>query len=136
MINKTENKKIEDGMHYGADAFSFRNAEKLRIHQTDAESILWAELRNKKLDGIKFRRQHPVSRFVVDFYCHSAKLVVELDGGIHQNAEVMENDKNRQMELEEFGLRVLRFKNEEVFSHKENVLAIIRNAIQSNNNSK
>ena len=80
--------------------------------------------------------QHPVSRFVVDFYCHSAKLVVELDGGIHQNTEVIENDKNRQMELEEYGLRVLRFKNEEVFSHKENVLEIIRNAIQSNNNSK
>ena len=92
-------------------------------------SLKDTQLKNKKLDGIKFRRQHPVSRFVVDFYCHSAKLVVELDGGIHKNAKVKENDANRQYELENFGLKVIRFSNDEVLQNIATTLNRIRKAI-------
>lgn len=116
-------------MHYGAEAFSYKNAEQLRKHQTEPERILWEELKNKKLNGFKFRRQHPVSRFVVDFYCHNAKLVIELDGDVHKKPEVKENDLNRQMELEEFGLKVIRFSNNEVLMDKEKVLDTICKAI-------
>jgi imidazole glycerol-phosphate synthase subunit HisF len=127
--NNSGNKKNIHDMHYGAESFSYKNAEKLRENQTQAEALLWEELKNKKLDGLKFRRQHPVSRFVVDFYCHTLKLVIELDGGVHKSKEVRENDGNRQHELEEFGLKVLRFNNEEVLSDIVNVLSRIRDAI-------
>lgn len=124
-IMKDTNSKSERNiysMHYGAEAFSYKNADQLRKYQTEPERILWEELKNKKLTGYKFRRQHPVSRFVVDFYCHSAKLVIELDGDVHKNPEVKENDLNRQMELEEFGLKVIRFSNNEVLMDIEIVL--------------
>ncbi|MDD4214870.1 MAG: endonuclease domain-containing protein [Bacteroidales bacterium] len=116
-------------MHFGAEAFGYKMAEKLRNYQTQAEAALWEELKNKKMDGIKFRRQHPINCFVVDFYCHSAKLIVELDGGIHKNAEVKEHDADRQLQLEEFGLKVIRFSNEEVLFDMKKTLGKIRTAI-------
>lgn len=122
MANDAGGKRNLNNMHFGAEAFSFNAAENLRKYQTKAETALWQELMNKKLNGIKFRRQHPVSRFVVDFYCHSAKLVVELDGGIHKNPEVKENDDNRQHELEGLGLKVIRFSNDEVLLDMETTL--------------
>jgi very-short-patch-repair endonuclease len=69
-----------NNMHFGADAFTFRKAEELRINMTKAEKLLWEEIRNNKLDGLKFRRQHPIGRFIVDFYCHKLKIIIELDG--------------------------------------------------------
>ena len=76
--------------------------------------MLWAALRNRKLDGAKFRRQHPLGRFIADFYCHEALLVIELDGGVHDDASQVEYDLVRQKEIEERGLTVLRIKNGEV----------------------
>ena len=108
-------------MHFGADALSFRLAEELRIRMTKAEVMLWEALRDKQLDGIKFRRQHPVGRFIVDFYCHKYLLVIELDGRIHLAKDVKEKDLNREAELKELGLHIIRFKNEEVLSNLEEV---------------
>lgn len=109
-------------MNYGATAYTFKKAEGLRKRMTKAERLLWEELRNKKFQSLKFRRQNPISRFIVDFYCHQLKLVVELDGEIHQRKNVRENDKIREGELVEFGLTVIRFGNEEVLNDTSEVL--------------
>jgi len=86
-------------------------------------------LRNRKFEGLKFRRQHPINRFVVDFYCHEKMLVVEVDGGIHNDIEVKERDVGREEELQDFGLTILRFTNEEVINEMEKVLEKLKTAI-------
>ena len=87
-------------------------ARELRKEPTPAEALLWERLRRKQLIGFRFRRQHPIGRFVVDFFCAGAKLAVELDGEIHSTT-VME-DVARQAEIERLGIRVIRFQNREV----------------------
>jgi leucyl-tRNA synthetase len=104
-------------------------ARELRRRQTEAERILWKELRSKKFDGIKFRRQYIIKGFIVDVYCPSRKLAIELDGAIHLNQK--EADKERQEILEYMGVRVLRFKNEEVIADRDRVLSKIRGFILS-----
>ena len=81
---------------------------------TPAEKTLWVYLRDKKFMGIKFRRQHPISRFIADFYCHELKLVIEIDGGYHDDREQHELDTGRENELKELGLTIIRFRNEEI----------------------
>ena len=76
--------------------------------------------------GRKFRRQHPVSRFIADFYCHQAKLVIEIDGGYHEDHEQKLADQGRQKELEDIGLLVIRFRNDEVEMDIEGVVERIR----------
>ena len=90
------------------------NQKILRDHPTKAEHLLWQMLRARQLDGYKFRRQHGIDAYIVDFFCHAASLVIELDGGVHDDPEVKKQDAERQRFLEENGYRVLRFKNEEV----------------------
>ena len=94
---------------------------------TEAEEILWKRLRNNKLEELKFRRQHPLDIFIADFYCHQKKLIIELDGGIHDNLEQKEYDEGRTFELEEKGFKILRFRNEEVINNIEDVLSRIKN---------
>ena len=115
---------MKENMFYGASNLIFQRAEELRNSMTGAEEILWKELHinNWKL---KFRRQHPIANYVVDFYCHATKLVIELDGTIHDLDEVKRNDENREQCLKELGLTILRFKNEEIFRNKKSVLASI-----------
>lgn len=72
---------------------------------TQAEEILWKHLRNKKLNGMKFRRQHPLDMFIADFYCHEKKLIIELDGGIHETPEQQEYDEGRTFLLQDKDLR-------------------------------
>jgi very-short-patch-repair endonuclease len=79
-------------------------------------------VRNRKLGGATFRRQHPISWFIVDFYCHEHKLVVEVDGDIHLLPDVKERDEYRQEQLEALGLKVIRFSNEEVLGELTIVL--------------
>lgn len=85
----------------------------MRSHQTFAEELLWNYLRTKPF-GFKFRRQHPFSNYILDFYCHSLKVAIEVDGSIHEVEAVKENDKERQAQLEAQGLTVLRFSNDAV----------------------
>src|SRR5690606_34253297 len=104
-------------------------ARELRTGLTPAEHALWQRLRGKQIHGFKFRRQHPVDRFIVDFYCSQARLVVEVDGPIHEQQQ--EYDELRQAFIESLGLRVLRFTNDEVLGDIESVLARIEEALQS-----
>ena len=94
--------------------------KELRLQKTKAEELLWAYLRKKKT-GFKFRRQYNIGNYIVDFFCHAAQLVVELDGFVHEDDDVFKNDKNRQNNLEALGLKVLRFTNQQVYKNLEAV---------------
>jgi len=100
-----------------------QKAKELRQSQTPAEQILWECLRAKRLNGAKFRRQHNIGQYIVDFYCHAAQLVIEVDGGIHEQQK--ERDGDRDAWLNAHGFQVLRFKNEEVRENLIDVLARI-----------
>lgn len=100
-----------------------QRAKELRKKATPAERILWERLRGRQLGGFKFRRQAPMGRFIADFYCAEQKLIVELDGGIHDFQ--LEADQLRTEEMESFGYRVIRFKNEQVEKDIESVLRSI-----------
>jgi very-short-patch-repair endonuclease len=109
-------------LNLGTRASTFKNAKQLRGLQTEAEQKLWSFLRNKQLKGKKFRRQHAIADYVVDFYCHEGKLAIELDGNYHNSEESKEYDKARTILLNEYGITVLRFWNEEVMKEVERVL--------------
>ncbi|OZC03550.1 endonuclease domain-containing protein [Rubricoccus marinus] len=101
----------------------------LRREATPAERALWTGLRNKAL-GVRFRRQHGVGRYVLDFYCPEVRLAVELDGAAHDSPEAQDYDDARTRWLgETHGIRVLRFENRTVFEQPDDVLAAIRRAV-------
>ena len=112
-------------MFYGALPILFDFAGKLRDHQTEAELFLWSQLDHLKYLNVRFKRQHPVLYFVADFYCHKAKLIIEVDGGYHDIPEQYKYDKEREHELEDLGLKVIRFTNEQVLFQIENTLKVI-----------
>jgi very-short-patch-repair endonuclease len=97
-------------------------ARNLRREQTSAEARLWSALRNRQLAGLKFRRQHPYGQFILDFFCVERQLAVEVDGGVHLNAEQAAHDAERSEFLEQRGVYVLRFTNEEIEQHLPDVL--------------
>jgi putative DNA methylase len=103
-------------------------ARKLRKQQTKSEAILWEALRNRKLEGKKFRRQHPIGKFVVDFYCDAERLIVEVDGSIHEQPEHQELDRQRQALLESLGLRFVRLSAKQVETDLASSLDTIRDA--------
>jgi|26BtaG_2_1085354.scaffolds.fasta_scaffold19543_2 very-short-patch-repair endonuclease len=105
--------------------------KKLRGNGTSAEAYLWTHLQQKKLEGRKFRRQHSVLNFIVDFYCAKERLVVELDGQYHMNPTNEEKDAVRTKKLEEMGLKVIRFENRSVFENLEWVLEEIKRHFKS-----
>lgn len=100
-------------------------ARALRRTMTEAERVLWACLRNRRLAGLKFRRQHPIGPYVVDYYCAEARLVVEVDGSVHDDEAQRARDADRTAELEARGYRVIRFRNAEVAGHLGDVLQAI-----------
>ena len=114
-------------MSRGAPGSIYKKAKKLREQMTDAEKVFWETVRNNQLDGLKFRRQHPIGIYILDFYCHKHLLAIELDGGYHQSLIQKNLDNERDHFLIEQGLQVLRFKNEDVLNNLENVLKIIKN---------
>ncbi len=118
-----------ENMYYGADSFVFRKAAELRNRMTPAEEVLWNALHINEWK-LKFRRQHPIAHWVVDFYCHAKRFVIELDGGIHESEEVKMNDKKREEYLRNLGLTILRFKNEEVINNTGAVLKKIAQSIE------
>ncbi len=97
-------------------------ARELRELQTDAESAMWYLLRDRRFFGFKFRRQHPMQPYVLDFYCQELKLAVELDGGQHNQAAETKRDAGRTAELERRGLKLVRYWNNEVLNQTESVL--------------
>lgn len=111
-----------DNLHKEATGKLYQYGRELRQEATDAEKLLWAELRNRKLNGLKFRRQHPLDKFIVDFYCNEKNLVVELDGGVHDEKINKDYDDARTVMLAGLHIIVLRFKNEEVINDMQGVL--------------
>ena len=103
-----------------------QRARELRKEMTLAEKLLWSRLRNKQLKGLKFRRQHPLGPFIADFYCAARRLVVEIDGDIHDLQP--ERDAARTEQFEQYGYRVIRFRNKQVLNEIEDVLAAIEAA--------
>ena len=102
-------------------------ARELRRTMTPAEARLWTRLRNRRLSGLKFRCQHPLGRYIADFYCAAHRLVVEIDGGIHTTRA--EADELRSENLEALSFRVIRFTNQEVETELETVLQKILEAV-------
>ena len=118
-------------MFYGAPQILFEFAKELRNNPTEAESFLWNFLSENKINDVRFKRQHPVLYFIADFYCHKAKLIIEIDGGYHQLPEQYQYDMNRDYELERLGLKTIRFTNKQVFSETEKVLNIIKTEVEN-----
>lgn len=122
------------GMFEGASFLLFANAKQLRNKMTYAEEVLWMHLR-KGINGYKVRRQHPIGNYIADFFCHKAKLIIEVDGSVHNNDEIKKNDFIRQSDLEKPGYTILRFTNDEVSKQIETVLnkisEIVNNIIKN-----
>ena len=106
--------KTNDNFYYGASAEILNRARVLRKTMTYSEIRLWDKLKDKQFHNLTFRRQHPVSKFIVDFYCHALKLVIEVDGDVHLEEVQHERDDGRTLEIEELGLTVIRFTNKMV----------------------
>jgi very-short-patch-repair endonuclease len=115
-------------MFYGAKRAIFQNAFEMRKEMTVEEKKLWLRL-NKNQLGVRFKAQHPIDIFIVDFYCHKFKLVLEIDGEIHLSQK--EYDEGRTAELERCGLKVIRFKNEEILNDIEIVIEKIKRHINT-----
>lgn len=116
--NKTRTRNIVVGQK--VSSIKVERAKELRAKMTQEEKILWQQLRANRFHGLHFRRQQIIDGFIVDFYCHSAGLVIEVDGEIHQ--EQVEYDRERDRILSERGLLLLRIKNEEVIEDLSHVL--------------
>ena len=119
---------MKENMFYGANSFVFQRAEELRNRMTPSEEVLWKSIHINEWK-LKFRRQHPIANWVVDFYCHPIKLVIEVDGDVHEAEDVKKNDDEREKYLKNLGLTVLRFKNEEVLKNRKAVLERISETI-------
>ena len=118
-------------IYFGAKPEMIKLAGDLRHNMTPQERKLWAQLRNRNLLGFKFRRQHPCNVIILDFYCHEARLSIEVDGAIHKDDYQRERDEERTTMLDKFGIRELRFSNWEVENQKERVLEKIREFLES-----
>lgn len=111
--------------YYGASKRIFDNANALRKKSTSAEDLLWQMIRNRRIMGYKFRRQHPLKHYIADFYCHEALLVIELDGSIHNLEHIKQYDKHREAIITELGITVLRFNNDAVFNDAGTIIKSI-----------
>jgi very-short-patch-repair endonuclease len=125
-----KNPLLSDNMWKDASGIIFSNAKKLRENPTQAEELMWLSLRNNQLEGYKFRRQYPSLNYIVDFYCHQLKLVVEIDGEYHKTVEQKKLDKKRTVNIQFQGLDVIRFTNEEVLNDIDSILRTIKEFIQ------
>lgn len=126
--NKSEIDYFEP-LHKDADPVLFRYAREGRKRGTQTEHILWELLRNRGFLNLKFRRQHPVDKYVADFYCHEKSLIIEIDGGIHQRPEMVQYDKARDQKFASLNIKVLRVNNEEVLNDITSVLLKIKSIV-------
>ena len=108
------------------------DSRKLRKNMTPSESLLWEHLRNRKCCGFKFRRQQVIEGFIADFYCEQSQIVVEVDGGVHEDAEAIKNDAHREAVFRARGITTIRFKNDRVNLHIQSVVEEIAAACEKN----
>jgi very-short-patch-repair endonuclease len=121
--------ELEKSMYYGAKPVTMEAARLLRENMTYHEKLLWEKLKSKQICGVRFRRQHPIDFFIADFYCHEAKLVVEIDGEIHN--QQTEYDDGRTAEMERYFIKVIRFTNSEIEDNIKNVVKIIESEVEN-----
>ena len=126
---------MKKDMFYKANPLIFSNARELRNKLTPAEQVFWLILK-EQFPKYKFRRQHPISIYIADFYCHKLKLVIEIDGSVHNSEESKLNDKKRQQDLENLNLIVIRFTNDQVKNEIESVIEMISSTIMKLTTSK
>ncbi len=126
-------KELDKNMYFRAKPGVLELAKSLRNTMTYHEKLLWEKLKGKQICGVRFRRQHAIDFYIVDFYCHQAMLVVEVDGEIHFDR--INYDDGRSAEMEKFGIKVIRFTNFEVENNIEKVIkrieAIVNERIKS-----
>ena len=113
---------VEYPMYFGAKPDIFKLAKELRKLETVAEKLLWSQLNRNQLLGLQFRRQHPINRFIADFYCPKIKLVIEVDGSIHDIPEYQAHDIGRSEVLNDFGITVIRFTNEQILNEIDSTI--------------
>jgi very-short-patch-repair endonuclease len=109
-------------IYFGAKPELLRIAADLRHSMTYSEQLLWDKLRNRRVLGFKFRRQHPFNEIILDLYCHEARLSIEVDGNVHNDHYQKERDRERTLILNRFGIKEFRFSNHEVENQIEKVL--------------
>lgn len=120
---------MQQSMFYGSSPIIFENAKRLRNQPTPSEIVFW-NLLKQYFPNYRFKRQHPVSQYIADFYCHKLKLVIEIDGGIHLSEEAKNNDKLRDEFMQSLSLNIVRFPNEEVCKNSEMVIEKLRDLIE------
>lgn len=123
-------KRIKGGSHQDALPSTFRNAEFLRKNMTHHELLVWEKIRNKQIYMQKFRRQHPIGRYILDFFCIECKLSIEVDGESHSSIIQMEYDLERTKYLEQIGITELRISNIQIDENINAVIEIIRGTIK------
>lgn len=117
-------------MHLDAPPIIFKYAQQLRANETKAEKFLWWFLSSKQMEGVKFRRQHPLKKYAVDFYNDDLRLGIEVDGKYHESEAQKIKDAKREAVLERYGITLLRFTNEQVLQNIQFVLDEIRRIIR------
>jgi very-short-patch-repair endonuclease len=121
-------KELDKRMYFGAKPGTLETARILRKRRTNCEILLWEKLRGKQILGLRFRSQHPINIFIADFYCHEARLVIEIDGEIHDDQ--IEYDDGREAEIEIYDIKVIRFSNNEVINNIDSVVNKIKAIVQ------
>jgi very-short-patch-repair endonuclease len=127
---KMKGVSVEYPMYFGATPDIFKKAKELRKAETEAEKILWARLCKNQIMGLQFRRQHPINKFIADFYCAKIKLVIEVDGSIHELPENQLYDIGRSEIFNDFGITVIRFSNEQIVEDIETIIIKIKNCVK------
>jgi very-short-patch-repair endonuclease len=117
---------VEYPMYFGAKPEIFKLAKKLRKLETETEKQLWSRLNKNQIIGLQFRRQHPINRFIADFYCPKIKLIIEVDGSIHELPEYQSHDIGRSEVLNDFGITVIRFTNEQIIEKTDSTVEEIK----------
>jgi very-short-patch-repair endonuclease len=113
---------VEYPMYFGAKPSIFKLAKELRKDETEAEKRLWTKLNRNQIKSLQFRRQHPINIFIADFYCPKLKLVIEVDGSIHGISEYGEHDIGRSDILNDFGITIVRFTNDQVLNNPDGTI--------------
>ncbi|WP_420387392.1 endonuclease domain-containing protein [Roseivirga sp.] len=113
---------MKKSMFYGATPIIFERAKRLRNNMTTQEKKLWEKLRLNRMKGLRFKAQHPMASYIADFYCHKLRLVIEIDGPNHSQSDQFEYDQARTSHLEQLGVQVIRFTNDEIDDSIDSVL--------------
>jgi very-short-patch-repair endonuclease len=110
--------------------YVIERAQELRVNMTPTEKLLWDRLKEKQIDGYRFRRQHPIYRYILDFYCAEKSFAIEIDGGVHDKNK--EYDEYRDKVLESLGIKTLRIKDDEVIDNIDEVIKKVRDKLVTN----